>query len=70
MIGDALELGKYLGICGRYIERNPVRVALAESAQDYQWSSAPCYVLGKSDPITDINPYLDLRISDDASREW
>lgn len=53
-----VEVGRYLASCGRYIERNPVRVGLAVNAWDYHWSSAASYVNGDEDGLTDENPYL------------
>ncbi len=53
-----MEVGRYLASCGRYIERNPVRVGLAVNAWDYHWSSAASYVNGDEDGLTDENPYL------------
>ncbi len=53
-----VEIGAYLAVCGRYIERNPVRMGLVLQAWDYQWSSAAAYVKQATDDITDLNPYL------------
>ena len=53
-----VELGPYLGSCGRYIERNAVRAGLTEIAWEYRWSSAAAYVKQVVDKVTDPNPYL------------
>jgi len=53
-----VEIGEYLGRCGRYIERNPVRAGLAAKAWQYKWSSAGFYVNGKDDKLTDLNKYI------------
>ena len=47
----------YMLECGRYIERNPVRAKLAQTPQDYSWSSYCHYALGQKDPIIDEDPY-------------
>ena len=39
----------YLIAAGRYVERNPVRAALAERAEQWPWSSAAAHVAGRSD---------------------
>ena len=53
-----MEIGPYLGSCGRYIERNPVRAGLAVTAWEYKWSSAAAYVKKAVDGVTDENPYM------------
>ena len=53
-----VEVGPYLGSCGRYIERNPVRAGLTATAWEYKWSSAAAYVKKAEDVVTDENPYL------------
>lgn len=47
---------KYLIACGRYIERNPVRIKVVLEAQDYLYSSARFYCFGKQDGITTEDP--------------
>ncbi len=42
---------RHLWACVRYIERNPVRAGLAESAAAWPWSSAGAHCLGKEDPV-------------------
>ncbi len=53
-----VEIGSYLASCGRYIERNPVRAGLSETAWAYPWSSAAYYVNAEPDLVTDHNIYL------------
>lgn len=52
---------QYLLTCGRYIERNPVSAHMVEEAQDYSYSSAGYYCLGKEDNLTTQSPcYIDF----------
>jgi len=51
----------YLLACGRYIELNPVRAALADRPEAYPWSSYHARALGVSNPFLDEDPaYLGL----------
>ncbi len=50
-----VEIGEYLGRCGRYIERNPLRAGMVDVPWEYQWSSAAFYVRGTPDGLTDAN---------------
>jgi putative transposase len=43
-----------------YIERNPVRAGLAETAEDYPWSSARAHVLNASDSILDTSHWREF----------
>ena len=45
--------------CGRYIERNPVRLNLAERAWNGPFGSAGFHVLGKADGLTDVDVRYD-----------
>ena len=65
-----VEIGPYLAICGRYVERNPVRAGMLEIAEDYRWSSAASYVVGRNDSITDWNPYLGTGTEDKSFKTW
>jgi putative transposase len=47
---------RYLYRAIRYVELNPVRAKLAETAAEYPWSSAPAHILGKGDPLLSRNP--------------
>lgn len=44
----------------RYVELNPVRAGLCESAEDWKWSSARAHLAGKNDQIVDVAPMLEL----------
>lgn len=55
--------------CGRYIERNPVRAGLVQRAEQYPWSSAAYYALGKENPLIDEDPYYQGLGSDAKSRQ-
>ncbi len=48
----------YLIACGRYVERNPVRAGMVNTAEEYKYSSAKYYCLGRFDNITSLNPYF------------
>jgi putative transposase len=54
---QVIEDESYLLVCGRYVERNPVRAGLIKNPWDWSESSALYYVLGKKDAITDKNPH-------------
>ena len=45
--------------CGRYIERNPVKAGLAGKAEDYPYSSAKFYSLGRADALITPNIYYE-----------
>ncbi len=46
----------YLLACGRYIELNPVRAALADRPEGYPWSSYHARALGMRNPLLDNDP--------------
>lgn len=47
--------------CGRYIERNPVRVGIVNNPEEYHWSSYNFYANGRLDDIIKPDPlYLDI----------
>ena len=46
----------------RYIERNPVRAGLVESAAEYEWSSARAHLLGVDDGLVRVAPLLGQRL--------
>jgi len=46
---------KYLYLCVRYIERNPVRAGIVDRAEDYPWSSARAHILGYGDKL--LSPF-------------
>ena len=43
--------------CGRYIERNPVKARMVKWAEDYEYSSASYYVLGRKNDLVAANRY-------------
>lgn len=53
-----VENDHYLWSVTRYIERNPLKVALAASAESYRWSSAKAHITGTNDPLLDATPWL------------
>lgn len=63
-----VEVGDYLAVCGRYIERNPVRAGLVKQAWEYRWSSARHYVRGEEDGLTDTNVFLGRMTVQDRRR--
>ena len=51
----------YLLECGRYIERNPLRVRMTEDPSEYHFSSYNFYAKGRKDDIITTNPlYIEL----------
>ena len=42
---------RYLLVCSRYIEMNPVRAGMTDLPQDYRWSSYHHNAMGKADPM-------------------
>jgi putative transposase len=56
---------RYLMICHRYIELNPVRACMVESPADYPWSSHQANACGKQDSL--LTPHLlYTRLGNDA----
>jgi len=47
---------RYLIACARYIERNPVKAHIVNSAWEHPYSSAKYYCCGESDSITSDDP--------------
>jgi len=45
--GLAIEDERYWLTCLRYIEQNPVRAGMVQSASDYQWSSYAAHAFGR-----------------------
>jgi putative transposase len=50
---------QYLWAAARYIEHNPLKVGLAQSAQEYPWSSAKAHLTGVDDPVLSSPSWLD-----------
>ena len=58
---SVVESERYLLLCSRYIELNPVRSGLVADPADYPWSSYPWHAFGKNNLlITDHRAYLAL----------
>jgi putative transposase len=53
-----VEHDPYLWAVARYIERNPLKVGLAENAEDYRWSSAKAHMTGSFDSLLSTNTWL------------
>jgi putative transposase len=47
---------RYLLVCQRYIELNPVRAGMVDEPGQYQWSSYRANALGTEDPL--VTPHL------------
>lgn len=50
----------HLLAAARYVERNPVRAELCETAADWPWSSARAHLRGVDDELVRVRPLLDL----------
>ena len=53
-----VENNQYLWAVARYIERNPLKVGLAEKAEIYHWSSAKAHITGASDDLLGTTLWL------------
>jgi len=53
-----VENDQYLWAVARYIECNPLKVGLVESAETYQWSSAKAHITGTKDNLLSPNSWL------------
>ncbi|HEY6007167.1 MAG TPA: transposase [Geobacteraceae bacterium] len=51
---------KHLLTAARYIELNPIRAHLAETPQDYRWSSAGAHLAGRDDLLAKASPLLEM----------
>jgi putative transposase len=58
---------RYLLICSRYIELNPVRARMVEQPGDYRWSSYQHNALGRTDALL-TSHYLYDNLATDATR--
>jgi putative transposase len=47
-------------VCGRYIERNPVKANIVSESQEYLYSSAAFYCLARDDRLTVEDPLFSL----------
>jgi len=63
---------RYLFACYRYIELNPVRAGLVQSAQDYEWSSYRSNAMGEPSGYVRPGPeWLALgKTADDRSKRY
>lgn len=50
---------RHLITAARYIALNPVRARLAETAEDWPWSSARAHILGRNDALVSVGPLLE-----------
>jgi len=56
-----IEKDSHLLSCGSYIELNPVRAGITNSAEEYPYSSCTYYTQGKCQSLIDLDPvYLEL----------
>jgi putative transposase len=69
---SVVDCERYLLLCMRYIELNPVRAAIVPDPGEYRWSSYRCNALGTGDGLVTPHPvYEDLgRHVDDRRRVY
>jgi putative transposase len=53
----------------RYIEANPLRVRMVDTAGDYRWSSFAAHGLGRPDPLLDSIPLYESLAKTPATRQ-
>lgn len=51
---------RYILVCYRYIELNPVRAGMISDVADYCWSSYGCNGQGRPDPLIRSHPAYEL----------
>ena len=56
-----VESDRYLWAVARYIERNPVKIGLADRVEEYRWSSAKAHLSGADDPLLKGVSWLEPR---------
>ncbi len=56
-----VESDRYLWGVARYVERNPVKVGLADRVEEYRWSSAKAHLAGADDPLLKGDSWLEPR---------
>jgi putative transposase len=62
---STVETERYLLVCHRYIEMNPVRAGMVSEPKDYPWSSYKSNALGAEDPLLSPHPlYVSLGTSE------
>jgi len=64
-----IQKDEYLLTCGLYIERNPVRAKIVDSAAKYPYSSYNYYAYGKEDVLVDRDVYYDELGRNDKERQ-
>jgi putative transposase len=47
---------RYLLAVARYVELNPIRAGLADSVEQYPWSSALAHIEGRDDQLVKVSP--------------
>ncbi len=61
-----VQADRYLLLCQRYIELNPVRAGMVDDPAHYRWSSYRANALGQQDPILTAHPlYIGLGGTDE-----
>ena len=60
---------RYLLVCSRYIELNPVRANMVEGPADYKWSSYRHNALGELDDCVRAHPLYEALGADAESRQ-
>ena len=60
---------RYLLLCQRYIELNPVRATMADHPGEYRWSSYPVNAQGKPSAVITPHGIYDALGSDAAARQ-
>lgn len=59
---------RYVLICYRYIELNPVRAGIVENPGEYPWSSVHANAFGKVDRLVDPHPVFQMLGAEKTSR--
>lgn len=61
---------RYLLVCQRYIEQNPIRAGMVRAAGDYPWSSHRYYAEGVPDPVVHPHPvFLGMGVTPQERRD-
>lgn len=63
-----VQADRYLLLCQRYIELNPVRAAMVDDPANYRWSSYRANGLGQADPL--LTPHPVYAALDRAEVPW
>jgi putative transposase len=54
-----VENDAYLWSVARYIEKNPLKVGMADKAENYRWSSAKAHLAGTANPLLQTPSWLE-----------